>query len=185
MHRLSVERLVELMEKASPDSSAARVLEMWKQEHDDAMAEHDRQMRQKAIDNPTRYGVKRVEEGLVESSGNMMPVWNAVEHFSVAKNELSAFAHHIRSRADDLIDLVEGRRSELITKSGVYRAWSTPSWSASSDFIDRSDQQAFRAEMEREDMNTRAWVDRWNDNKKKAVKPAPQFPTAINWKGSK
>lgn len=40
IHKLSLERLQELMEQATPEQSAVSVLEAWKQEHDHAIAEY-------------------------------------------------------------------------------------------------------------------------------------------------
>lgn len=52
----------------------------WQREYLKALEEYDARAKQAARDNPTRYGVKRVEEALQEYGGALMPVLKPVEH---------------------------------------------------------------------------------------------------------
>ncbi len=182
MHQLTIDRLLELMEKAEPGTSATAILQQWFDEHKKAIAEDQARAEQYAKDNPTRYGVKRVELVQQEMGGTLMPVYKAVEHFAVAVDELEAFAHCIGARLDDLKDVLEGRRAELVLKTGIWRAWTTPQWSASKDYRDRTAEMAEREELLAEDEYVRNWLREWNKNKQSIYQPEEGLPQAIEWR---
>jgi hypothetical protein len=155
--------------------------DIWRQELESKQADIQRQAEERAKNNPMRYGVKRVEQGYRESSGVMLPIMKAVEHFDVAIDDMPKFSHFIGARLEELRDLVEGRVPELVLKSGRYRAWTTPRWSHSKDYRDLSQEQEDREVLEREDVRTRQWVDAWNEKRVASDKPEPALPVASMW----
>jgi hypothetical protein len=179
--KLSLDRLVELMQAAGPDVTAAAILEQWKQEYHADIAELEARAKQAARDNPVRFGVRRVEEAVQESAGRQLPVLRAVEHYAIRADELAAFAKHIQARPEDLRELVEGKRRDLVTKRGVWHAWEAPRWSSSRLYVDRTQQDELRAELEREDEKTKQWVDAWNARREASPGPQPDMPSFIEW----
>lgn len=182
MIQLRIERLVELVTNAPKEMTAAACLELWKHEHAVAKDEQQKRAVQWAIDNQPRYGIKRIEESVQESAGAYFPVYKAIEFYSVAKSDLSAFAHHIGARVDDLSDLVLGKRHDLITKQGVFRGWDNPAWSATVEWRDRTQELTDREELLQEDKKVRAMVGAINTARLLNDAPEAAAPSYIEWK---
>jgi len=159
--------------------------EQWRSEIKKRLDEQEARAKQAAKDNPTKFGVRRVETVSQVMGGTLMPVRKAVENFSVAENELGAFAKYIGARGEDLLALVRGEQAELVLKTGIWMAWTTPTWSASKDFRDRTEELRERADLEEEDEHVRNWLEKWNANKQSIYQPEEGLPVAIEWSKQK
>lgn len=156
-------------------------IEQWRSEIKKRLDEQEARAKQAAKDNPTRYGIKRVETVQQVFGGTLMPVHKAIESFSVAVDELAGFAHYIGARLPDLMDLIEGRRGDLVLKTGIWMAWDTPTWSASRAYRDRTEDIREREDLLAEDEHVRDWLEKWNANKQSIYQPEEGLPVAIEW----
>lgn len=182
MIELRIEDLVELVKNAPREMTTLDILNLWRHKYETAKDELQKKAVQHSIDNPMKYGIKRIEESMQESAGAYFPVYKAVEHFSVAQNDLPAFAGHIGARADDLYALVQGKRHDVITKKGIYRGCDSPSWSATIEWRDRTQELTDRAELLQEDKRTESMVGAINASRLLSGKPEAAAPTYTEWK---
>lgn len=191
--RLNTDRLLEMLMAADPSTSACDVVEQWRGEYLTSIQEAQVAAKQAAIDNPAKYGMKRIAKDAFRSpgsrfevtdiSGKRMEILRATDTLYVTANEIADFAHSIGVRSMDVLDMLEGRRLEVQARNGdVYRSDDTTTWSSSKVWRDTSTKDAYREMLAREDRDTQAMVDRLNaDNQARYTGRTDAAPAYRAW----
>ena len=155
-------QLSRLLDLAEEFGSAG--IDQWQAERRTAIADRQKQAQQFVVDNPVRFGLKRMQQGTAPYAGKLVSVLKPVEFTWVTYQTLPVFAKSIGVNLDDLTSMLDGKRLEVTGKNGqVWRSDSSPRWSASKQFIDTSRIDEFREEMAKEDRETETIVGRQNN----------------------
>jgi hypothetical protein len=157
----SKERLFELI-----DANGIDGVTQWHMERSKARQEANARLKQAVIDNPMRWGIRRVEDGGVSYQG-MKTVRN-METWDVSQGKLAEWAKDKGVKLSELWQVLNGDSRSCTGKGGnVYMSYVTR-WSNSRDFIDKSELWKEQAYNQHLDEQTKALVDELNRNRQLA-----------------
>src|SRR6266699_4465320 len=129
MTRLSIERLLQLMEDTS--MTGCEAVDKWKSEYTASVQELQSRAEQYAKDNPTRYGLVRLAMGIMKYGSEFVEALKPQEYVSVTLDDLPRYAKSAGVGLVELTEVLDGKRYEVRGHSKqVYRSWETPPWSS-------------------------------------------------------